>query len=83
MRFLHDDKSIGATLRCGRNQTKPGQQNQKDDNAFHEWLDGRGAKILPINAGCGAVWWGEATDEPAREDARPTESFKMNNDGWI
>jgi len=23
--------------------------------------------------GSGLVWWGEATDEPAREDARPTE----------
>jgi hypothetical protein len=22
--------------------------------------------------GSGTVWWGEATDEPAREDARPT-----------
>jgi len=22
-------------------------------------------------------WWGEATDEPAREDARPTEAGKL------
>ena len=27
--------------------------------------------------GSGTVWWGEATDEPAREYARPTESCKM------
>ncbi len=26
--------------------------------------------------GSGTFWWGEATDEPAREDARPTESCK-------
>ena len=31
---------------------------------------------------CSAVvicpfWWGEATDEPAREDARPTERSKV------
>ena len=26
--------------------------------------------------GGGTFWWGEATDEPAREDARPTESRK-------
>jgi hypothetical protein len=22
-----------------------------------------------------SLWWGEATDEPAREDARPTDRF--------
>ena len=27
--------------------------------------------------GSGPVWWGEATDEPAREYARPTECCKM------
>jgi DNA-binding MarR family transcriptional regulator len=26
--------------------------------------------------GSGTVWWGEAIDEPAREDARPTENGK-------
>ena len=25
-------------------------------------------------AGSGTVWWGEATDEPARGDARPTKN---------
>jgi len=24
--------------------------------------------------GSGTIWWGEATDEPARADARPTEN---------
>ncbi|HLX94369.1 MAG TPA: prepilin-type N-terminal cleavage/methylation domain-containing protein [Verrucomicrobiae bacterium] len=27
--------------------------------------------------GSGVIWWGEATDEPAREYARPTESCRM------
>ena len=25
------------------------------------------------------VWWGEATDEPAREDSRPTDIFKLRH----
>jgi len=25
-----------------------------------------------------SIWWGEATDEPAREDACPTENYKMS-----
>ena len=29
---------------------------------------------LTVNVGSGTVWWGEATDEPARADARPTEN---------
>ena len=24
-----------------------------------------------------SLWWGEATDEPAREDARPTNRFMV------
>jgi hypothetical protein len=28
-------------------------------------------------SGSGTIWWGEAADEPAREDARPTESCNM------
>jgi len=27
--------------------------------------------------GTGSVWWGEATDEPVREDARPTRKAKL------
>ena len=27
--------------------------------------------------GGGTVWWGEAADEPAREDARPTNGSKL------
>gem|GEM_PF-3924706 len=27
------------------------------------------------------TWWGEATDEPAREDARPTEDLKLYHEG--
>ena len=30
--------------------------------------------------GNGTIWWGEATDEPAREDARPTENCKIYHD---
>src|SRR5262245_24903383 len=26
-----------------------------------------------------SVWWGEAPDEPAREDARPTERCKLSH----
>src|SRR6185436_17173471 len=37
--------------------------------AFHE-SEGR----APIPCAC-SLWWGEATDEPAREDARPTKRF--------
>jgi hypothetical protein len=33
--------------------------------AFAQWAEA----IL----GSDSFWWGEATDEPAREDARPTE----------
>jgi len=36
---------------------------------FHE-PEGR----API-PGASSLWWGEATDEPAREDARPTNRF--------
>lgn len=25
------------------------------------------------------IWWGEATDEPAREDARPTKVGKLGH----
>src|SRR5713226_5652946 len=34
---------------------------------------------MPAANGSGSVWWGEATDEPAREDARPTEKTKMTH----
>ena len=27
--------------------------------------------------GTGTIWWGEATDEPARADARPTENANL------
>jgi len=30
-----------------------------------------------LTNGSGTIWWGEATDEPARGDARPTESCKI------
>src|SRR5439155_14123250 len=30
--------------------------------------------------GSGTVWWGEATDEPARADARPTENANCTTD---
>ncbi len=33
----------------------------------------RSSTALPANSGR-SVWWGEATDEPAREDARPTSA---------
>ena len=30
------------------------------------------------------IWWGEATDEPAREDARPTEDAAPTGRGnWV
>jgi len=29
-------------------------------------------KIERLNSCASSLWWGEATDEPAREDARPT-----------
>jgi hypothetical protein len=29
-------------------------------------------KIERLNTCASSLWWGEATDEPAREDARPT-----------
>src|SRR5437660_9592291 len=31
--------------------------------------------------GTGTVWWGEATDEPARADARPTENANCTTAG--
>ena len=31
-------------------------------------------ELRPTAYGRGTVWWGEATDEPARADARPTEN---------
>ena len=29
--------------------------------------------------GSDSIWWGEATDEPAREDARPTEVSNLDH----
>src|SRR5438477_8720719 len=42
---------------------------KKEMEAFHE-PEGR----APITCGS-SLWWGEATDEPAREDSRPTSRF--------
>jgi len=33
-------------------------------------------EFKPRPDGTGSVWWGEAIDEPAREDARPTRKGK-------
>ena len=32
-------------------------------------------KVEPLSLCASPLWWGEATDEPAREDARPTSQF--------
>ena len=32
-------------------------------------------KVEPLSSSTCSLWWGEATDEPAREDARPTDRF--------
>ena len=50
MRFLHDDEPVRATLRRGRNQTEPGQQNRTGENSFHGWLDGSTGKMLPTKS---------------------------------
>jgi hypothetical protein len=34
-------------------------------------------KIERLNTCASSLWWGEATDEPAREDARPTSRFMV------
>jgi len=48
----------------------PGALGNVDlDELFHE-PEGR----VPIPC-ASSLWWGEATDEPAREDARPTNRF--------
>ena len=41
--------------------------------AIHGWAK----RQASVKVGGGTVWWGEAADEAAREDARPTESCKM------
>src|SRR2546425_12763603 len=36
-------------------------------------------RVASDNFGSGSVWWGEATDEPAREDVRPTGKTKLTH----
>jgi len=55
----------------GRNQYAPSIR------AEYEGLWPRGQETALV--GSGSVWWGEATDEPAREDARPTGCCKLSH----
>ena len=32
-------------------------------------------KVEPLSSSACSLWWGKATDKPAREDARPTSRF--------
>ncbi len=46
------------------------------DEPVREEAFGEDAERGGQDAGTGTFWWGEATDEPAREDARPTKNCK-------
>ncbi len=41
------------------------------------FVPGNKCRRIHPGHGSGTVRWGEAPDEPAREDARPTEFFKL------
>jgi hypothetical protein len=35
-------------------------------------------QVEPLSSCASSLWWGEATDEPAREDDRPTHRPQLN-----